>query len=171
MSRRYARLQSLPQKEVDFINTLSGPNLHKRASALYSAGWTLASIGDALTPTRTRSTIKSWVDRYPSPDPRSLDVDVPIPRLRTPDGGYQRLTPKSPGVPSQTADRLLQLAPQARLYRHRMPSSHPCAQANEEMNQIVQDLRDADVSIADIARAANVTHRAITRRLQALQSK
>lgn len=171
MSRRYARLQSLPQKEVDFINTLSGPNLHKRASALYSAGWTLASIGDSLTPTRTRSTIKSWVDRYPSPDPRSLDVDVPIPRLRTPDGGYQRLTPKSPGVPSQTADRLLQLAPQARLYRHRMPSSHPCAQANEEMNQIVQALRDADVSIADIARAANVTHRAITRRLQALQSK
>ncbi len=171
MSRRYARLQSLPQKEVDFINTLSGPNLHKRASALYSAGWTLASIGDALTPTRTRSTIKSWVDRYPSPDPRSLDVDVPIPRLRTPDGGYQRLTPKSPGVPPHVADRLLQLAPQARLYRHRMPSSHPCAQANQEMNRLVLELRDNDVSIADIARAANVTHRAITRRLQALQDK
>jgi hypothetical protein len=168
MSRRYARLQSLPQKEVDFINTLSGPNLHKRASALYSAGWTLASIGDALTPTRTRSTIKSWVDRYPSPDPRSLDVDVPIPRLRTPDGGYQRLTPKSPGVPQEAADRLKYVAPLARLYRHRMPSSHPCSQANHEMNELVTSLRDADVSIADIARAANVTHRAIARRLQAL---
>ena len=168
MSRRYARLQSLPQKEVDFINTLSGPNLHKRASALYSAGWTLASIGDALTPTRTRSTIKSWVDRYPSPNPRSLDVDIPIPRLRTPDGGYQRLTPKSPGVPDFIANRLKEVAPLARLYRHRMPASHPSAQANQEMNEIVLSLRDHNVSIADIARAANVTHRAITRRLQAL---
>jgi hypothetical protein len=50
-----------------------------------------------------------------------------------------------------------------------MPSGHPYAQANEEMNQIVLDLRANDVSIADIARAAKVTHRAIARRLQTLQ--
>lgn len=169
MARRSARLQSLPDKEVAFINSLSGTNLHKRSSALYHAGWTLASIGDALEPTRTRSTIKSWVDRYPNPDPRSLDVDIPIPRLRTPEGGYQRLTPPSPGVPPTTSERLQQLAPQARLFRHRMPAGHPYAKANEEMNQIVLELRANDVSIADIARAAQVTHRAIARRLQTLQ--
>jgi hypothetical protein len=38
-------------------------------------------------------------------------------------------------------------------------------QANEEMDQIVHSLRANNVSIADIARAANVTHRAIARRL------
>jgi len=169
MSRRYARLQSIPEKETVFINSLSGINLHKRASALYHAGWTLQSIGDALSPTRTRSTIKSWVDRYPNPSVKDLtDVDVPIPRLRTPEGGYQRLTPVSPGVPPHTEERLAQLAPQARLFRHRMPAGHPYAKANEEMNQLVLELRDNDVSIADIARAANVTHRAIARRIQAL---
>ena len=169
MARRSARLQSLPDKEVTFINSLSGPNLHKRASALYCAGWTLASIGDALEPTRTRSTIKSWVDRYPNPNPKLLDVDIPIPRLRTPEGGYQRLTPPSPGVPLSTQERLQQLAPQARLFRHRMPAGHPYAQANQEMNELVLQLRANDVSIADIARAAQVTHRAIARRLQTLQ--
>jgi biotin operon repressor len=50
-----------------------------------------------------------------------------------------------------------------------MPSGHPYAQANDEMNNIVTQLRDNDVSIADIARAANVTHRAIARRVQALR--
>jgi hypothetical protein len=52
-----------------------------------------------------------------------------------------------------------------------MPSGHPYAQANEEMNRVVLSLKAQDVSIADIARAAQVTHRAIARRLQALQEK
>jgi aminopeptidase-like protein len=50
-----------------------------------------------------------------------------------------------------------------------MPAGHPYAKANEEMNTLVLELRDNDVSIADIARAAQVTHRAIARRLQTLQ--
>jgi predicted DNA-binding protein YlxM (UPF0122 family) len=49
-----------------------------------------------------------------------------------------------------------------------MPAGHPYAQANQEMDNIVSELRANDVSIADIARAANVTHRAIARRIQAL---
>ena len=172
MSRRYARLQSLPQEEVDVLNSLTGPTLHKRASALYLSGWTLASIGNALTPPRTRSTIKSWVDRYPSPD---VDVPtptpIPTPTYRTHPEGYQRLTPKSPGVPDYIGRRLQEIAPKARLYRHRMPSGHPYALANEEMNELVLALRAHNVSIADIARAANVTHRAIARRIQALAYK
>jgi IS30 family transposase len=47
-----------------------------------------------------------------------------------------------------------------------MSSSTAAAQANQEMDEIVRSLRDHHVSIADIARAANVTHRAISRRLQ-----
>lgn len=167
MSRRSARLQSIPKKEADFLNSLSGPNLHKRVSTLFHAGWTLQSIGEALTPPKGRSTIKSWVDRYPQRDLLlyPLDVDVPIPRLRTPDGGYQRLTPVSPGVPSDVADVLKNIAPIAKNYRARMSSVTAEYQANQEMDRIVRELRDNDVSIADIARAANVTHRAIARRL------
>jgi uncharacterized protein YukE len=47
-----------------------------------------------------------------------------------------------------------------------MSSNHPYAKANQEMNEIVRSLKDHDVSIADIARAANVTHRAIAKRLE-----
>ena len=167
MSRRSARLQSIPKKEADFLNSLSGPNLHKRVSTLFHAGWTLASIGEALTPPKGRSTIKSWVDRYPQRDLLlyPLDVDVPIPRLRTPDGGYQRLTPVSPGVPSDIADVLKEIAPIAKNYRARMSSVTKEYQANEEMDRITRELKANDVSIADIARAAGVTHRAIARRL------
>ena len=75
------------------------------------------------------------------------------------------MTPVSPGVPEDTAFLLSQLAPLAKNYRSGMAPSHPASRANEEMDQIVQDLRANDVSIADIARAASVTHRAIARRL------
>lgn len=169
MSRRSARLQSIPKKEADFLNSLTGPNLHKRVASLFHAGWTLASIGEALDPPKGRSTIKSWVDRYPQRDLLlTLDVssDVPIPRLRTPDGGYQRLTPVSPGVPSDVADVLKNIAPIAKNYRARMSSVTAEYRANQEMDRIVRELRDNDVSIADIARAAGVTHRAISRRLK-----
>ena len=167
MSRRSARLQSIPKKEAEFLNSLSGTNLHKRVAQLFHAGWTLQSIGEALTPPKGRSTIKSWADRYSQRDLLLLDVssDVPIPRLRTPDGGYQRKTPVSPGVPPEIADVLKEIAPIAKNYRARMSSVTKEYQANEEMDQIVHSLRAKDVSIADIARAAGVTHRAIARRL------
>lgn len=167
MSRRSARLQSIPKKEADFLNSLTGSNLHRRVSTLFHAGWTLQSIGEALTPPKGRSTIKSWVDRYSQRDLLlyPLDVDVPIPRLRTPDGGYQRKTPVSPGVPSDIADVLKEIAPIAKNYRARMSSATKEYQANEEMDRITRELKANDVSIADIARAAGVTHRAIARRL------
>jgi AcrR family transcriptional regulator len=47
-----------------------------------------------------------------------------------------------------------------------MSTSSPEAIANALFTQIVKDLRANDVSIADIARAAGVTHRAISRRLK-----
>lgn len=165
MTRRSARGQSLPQKEVLFLRSLSGERLHIRAKQLYKVGWTLNSIGEALDPPKGRSTVKAWIDRLDQVHPYSFDVPIDFPRLRTPEGGYQRLTPKSPGVPKDTESRLREIAPLAQHYRSGMSTSNPAAQANEEMDQIVLDLRANDVSIADIARAANVTHRAIARRL------
>jgi IS30 family transposase len=46
-----------------------------------------------------------------------------------------------------------------------MGPTHPATLANEEFQQLVTQLHSSDVSIADIARAANVTHRAISRRV------
>jgi DNA-binding transcriptional ArsR family regulator len=46
-----------------------------------------------------------------------------------------------------------------------MGATHPATLANEEFDLLLRKLRDVDVSIADLARAANVTHRAISRRL------
>jgi hypothetical protein len=165
MSRRSARGQSLSKKESLLLRSLSGERLHIRAKQLYQAGWTLQAIGEALDPPKGRSTIKSWIDRLDQVSPHSLGSYVDLPRLRTPEGGYQRLTPKSPGVPNDIADRLRDIAPLAKNYRSGMPASHPASLANEEMDQLTRELKDNDVSIADIARAANVTHRAIARRL------
>lgn len=165
MARRSARGQHLPLKEAEFLNTLSGERLHIRVAQLYSVGWTYQCIGDALTPARPRSTIKSWVDRLDMVSPHSIDVPIDFPRLRTPEGGYQRLTPKSPGVPTDVARQLETLAPLAKTYRSGMGPTHPATLANEWFDDTIRELRAIDVSIADIARAANVTHRAISRRL------
>lgn len=165
MTRRSARGQSLPNKEVLFLRSLSGERLHIRSKQLFTVGWTLNSIGEALDPPKGRSTVKSWIDRLDLVSPHSFDVPIDFPRLRTPEGGYQRLTPVSPGVPYDTAERLRQIAPLAKTYRSGMSTSNPASMANEEMDQLTLELKANDVSIADIARAANVTHRAIARRL------
>jgi hypothetical protein len=171
MSRRSARGQSLPKSEVEFLRTLSKKNLKIRVHQLYQAGWTYKSIGDVLDPPRPRSTIKSWVDSISSSTAADGAVDAPpvnFPRLRTPEGGYQRKTPKSPGVSEADADRLSTLARSARLYRHGMGASHPASIANDEFDALLRSLRDSNVSIADLARASEVTHRAISRRLRRL---
>jgi len=165
MSRRSARGQSIPKTEALFLHSLSGERLHIRAKQLYQVGWTLNAIGEALDPPKGRSTVKAWIDRLDQVSPHNVDVPIDFPRLRTPEGGYQRLTPKSPGVPKDIADRLRDIAPLAKNYRSGMAVSHPASLANEEMDQLTRELKDNDVSIADIARAANVTHRAIARRL------
>jgi AcrR family transcriptional regulator len=46
-----------------------------------------------------------------------------------------------------------------------MSQSSLPAQCNEELSRLTLELYSADVSIADIARAAQVTHRAIYKRL------
>jgi len=166
MSRRPARNQPIPLSESNLLASLDYDHAVLRTKQLFDAGWTLQAIGDAFTPPKGRSSVKAWVDR-PSPPP-SIHVDVPIPSptYQTPRNGYQRKTPKSPGVPSDVQANLRVLAPVARGYRARMPAGHPIARANTEFDAVIKDLHDHYVSVADIARAAQVTHRAIARRLQ-----
>jgi hypothetical protein len=82
-----------------------------------------------------------------------------------PPKGYQPKKPKSPGIPKETQERLRYLAPLARYYRSGMASTSLNGSANEEMNEIVLDLYNKNVKIAEIAKAAGVTNRAIARRL------
>ena len=67
------------------------------------------------------------------------------------------------GAFSDTAQQLKDLSYKAQRYRSGMASNTPEAIANALFTQIAKDLRANDVSIADIARAAGVTHRAISR--------
>jgi predicted DNA-binding protein YlxM (UPF0122 family) len=46
-----------------------------------------------------------------------------------------------------------------------MASTSLSGQANEEFNELIHSLYEKDVKIAEIAQAANVTNRAIARRL------
>jgi hypothetical protein len=163
MSRRPARNQKLPQTETLFLNSLDYDHKVLRVQQLFRGGWTLSAIGSALYPPKGRSSVKAWVDR-PSPNV-TVDVPIPDPTLKTSANGYQRKTPKSPGVPPITAEELRRLAPLARRFRSGMASSSPESVANSLFTQMAKDLRANNVSIADIARAAGVTHRAISRRL------
>lgn len=168
MTRRLARDLLLPQSEVDLLRKLDRRQLLTRVHQLYHEGWTLSAIGAAFTPAKGRSTVKAWVDQNHKSDP--VDVPIPSPTHKTPKNGYQRLTPKSPGVPPLIAEELRRLAPIAQQYRARTSSSSQPAIANALMNQIVRDLRANNVSIADIARAAGVTHRAIAKRAAKIYS-
>lgn len=164
MSRRPARNQKLPPMEVMFLKSLDYDHTVFRVQQLYQKGWTLAAIGSAFTPPKGRSSIKAWADR-PTPPNVAIDVPIPDPNYKTPRNGYVRKTPVSPGITPGDSWDLEHYAPLARRYRSGMASTSPEAIANAKMDDLVRRLRDADVTIAEIARAAGVTHRAISRRL------
>lgn len=163
--RRPAREQSLPADEVDvLINKCANKSQRNcRARQLFESGWTLKSIGDAYTPPVRRSTVKYWVEHGDLK--HRLQIAVPSPYYKTPKGGYQRLKPQSPGLTPAEEGRLAQLAPIARQYRSGMPSTSLYAVSNDEFNSLIQELSDKNVTTAEIARASNVTFRAIARRL------
>ena len=164
MSRRPARNQKLPPSEIQLFKTLDYNHTVVRVKALFAAGWTLASIGAAFYPSKGRSSVKAWVDR-PTPPNVVVDVPIPDPNYKTPKNGYVRKTPVSPGISPGDAWDLQHHAAVAKRYRSGMASTSREAIANAAMDKLVRQLKDADVTIAEIARAAGVTHRAISRRL------
>jgi hypothetical protein len=163
MTRRSARSQSLPRGEAELLRTLTGAALWTRASQLYHAGWTLQSVGDALEPPRSRTTVRAWVTRPHAPAP--LDRPVPRPRLRTPEGGYVSRRPVSPGIDAATRARIAELAPVARRYRSRTASDSAFAVANRALTDLCRELHYEHVSVTELAAAAGVTYRAMARRL------
>jgi len=162
--RRPARDEGLPSAEKAILLSLTTKNERNcRARQLFEAGWTLRSIGEAYTPPVRRSTVKYWVENgdfsYVLQQKPVQAPDEPAPT------GYQRKTPVSPGISSADETRLSYLAPLARQYRSGMSSTSLQSQANQEFNELIRQLDSADVTTAEIARASNVTFRAIARRL------
>lgn len=163
MSRRSARGQQLPPHEVELLNTLQGEQRIDRVAALYNAGWSLQTIGDSLLPKHPRSTVRTWVQRAMGLN--TIDAPIPTPKLKTPEGGYQKVRPESPGIPQDDLEQIRYLAPLARTYRSRMSSTSAYAVANQRLTDTCKRLHNKNVSVRELAEAAGVTYRAMYKRL------
>lgn len=169
MDRRPARNQPIPPEEAEYLNSLDPDALIQRANELYQSGWTLAAIGEALNPPRSRSTVRSWVLRYQIPEngkDRKTPPPTPSPTYATHPDGYQSRRPKSPGILPDELELIKELAPIARTYRARMANSSAAAVANDRLTGICIRLYNSGVSIRELANAAGVTYRAMVKRLK-----
>jgi len=159
--RRPAYRQPLPRHEAELLNTLFDEELYTRVRSLFSAGWTLQSIGDAFSPPRTRSTVRYWATRRHSPS--VLPVELPTPRYKP--RGYVSRRPKSPGIPDDVRARIASLSGLARRYRSKMNPLSREALANEELTSLCLSLYESKVPVRELAEASGVTYRAMARRL------
>ena len=168
MSRKSARGQKLPPQEVELLNSLSIDALIVRVNALYSAGWPLQAIGEALSPKRPRSTIRSWVVRAAETKNLAL-VDAPIvptPRQRAATSKPQKSNSDTPEISADALYEIRTLAPLARGYRSRMASTSAAAVANSRLTDICLKLHKDGVGITELAHAAGVTYRAMYKRIK-----
>lgn len=170
MSRRAARGQKLPPQEVEYLNGLPKEVVIYRVTMLFDAGWSLDSIGESFQRKRPRSTIRSWVLRAREnwdSDACLVFVDnpVPVPKLKTQEGGYQKVRPSSPGIKPDALEQIHYLAPLARTYRSRMSSTSAAAVANERLTNMCKELHNNNVPIKELAEAAGVTYRAMYKRI------
>jgi len=161
--RRFARKQPLPISEISLLSSLTEDSLYTRIRDLYNEGWTLQAIGNAFSPPRPRSTVRSWVVREHNYSP--LLAPVVKPKIKIQPKGYVPRKPKSPGIPIDQLARIKELSPLARRYRSGMLDNSPAAIANAELGQICLDLYAKNVTVRELAAAAVVTYRAMARRL------
>ena len=170
----------LPDDEVKVLVSCSGDVLRARVRALREAGWTLAAIADAWTPPKQRSSIralsqqptKSPLPIVPSPPSSSSSTshlaaaEKSRSSTRTRHSRARRFyNPSSPKISNDDAKRIARLAPLARRYRARANPTGSYAQANEELTQLCISLYRAGASVIELAAAANVTYRAMARRI------
>jgi hypothetical protein len=167
MPRRSARGQKLPPQEVELLNSIAMDALIVRVNDLYQAGWSLQSIGEALSPQRPRTTIRSWVLKAPTQPTNGEIVDAPIPspRIRTDQDGYQKKR-VSPGIPQGVYEDIQRLAPLARTFRSRMATTSAPSVANGRLTELCKELNAKGVSVKELAEAAGVTYRAMYKRIK-----
>lgn len=162
-ARRAAREQALPDEEAQLLNSLMPPALYVYCKELYEAGWTLRSIGEALNPKRSRSTIRSWVLKETPPMPPVAPTPA-SPELKTP-AVYEPKRPASPGIPPALYAQISADAPIARKFRSGMSPLHKAALANQRLTDTCVLLFESGVPIQELADAAGVTYKAMARRV------
>lgn len=167
----------LPQEERDFLSALAAdadPDAVKiRLRTLFSAGWSLTTLGEALTPPRPRATVHYWIRTAPAHDPSHAAASTPTPTPSYPSSTLiSELVPDSasvrsisPSVPEQFVTLLPRLALEARRYRARMSPNSRFAVANRQFTEICKELHSLGVPSQKIADAAGVSYRAIARRV------
>ena len=168
MSRKAARGQKLPPQEVEYLNSLTLDALIVRVNALYSVGWPLQAIGEALSPKRPRTTIRSWVVRAAETSQVNL-IDAPIvptPRQREATSGPKKASSEIPEISADALYEIKVLAPLARGYRSRMASTSAAAVANSRLTDICMKLHNDGVGVTELAKAAGVTYRAMYKRIK-----
>jgi hypothetical protein len=173
MKRRYARNQSLPSHIVHHLQILEfqekdSIRVKSAMKSLFEEGWTLRAIGAAFLPKYTASKVYRLIQSIEPIDEALLkDSNLrPTPKYKTlADGKYPSSTPKSPGIDVPTQNQLRQLASLAKEYRSGMASTSPQSIANSQLDQLVMKLYKNHVKIAEIAKACEVTHRAVSKRI------
>jgi len=155
----------LPPEEVELLNSITLDALTIRARDLYVAGWSLQSIGDALIPPRRKTTVRSWVLRAAgaSYSPQEV-IDAPTP-IPAPKLSKTRSKASSTISPDDLA-QIQQLSPLAQQFRSGMAPSSAPATANARLSTLVKALYDQGISLKDLAASANVTYRAMYKRVQ-----
>jgi hypothetical protein len=171
----------LPSEEVEVLVRCSGDVLRARVQALREAGWTLASIADAWTPPKQRSSIrllattptKTPLPIVSSPPSDSDSSSLTAAERKNPTTTAARrhrrarrfYTEESPKIPKDDARTLKRLAPLARRYRARANPNGAYAVANTELTGLCIVLYRNGVSVQELAATAGVTYRAMARRL------
>ena len=160
--RKAARGQDLPPGEVAYVSSLKGTHLKSRCYLLFQQGWPATAIARAVNV--SPSTVRNWVASGPHTPTTPLPFGTPA--LPTPT--YSEYVPKKPANPGITlidAAAIEVLAPLARRYRSTFQPSHPAAQANAELTRICVSLYQSGVPLAQIASVAQVSYRAMHRRV------
>lgn len=159
----------LPPHEVELLNSITLDALTIRVRDLYVAGWSLQAIGDALIPPRRKTTIRSWVLKAAgaSYSPQEvIDAPTPIPPLKAPKGRSKPSSDKSPSISPEDLEQIQQLSPLAQQFRSGMAPSSAPAIANARLSTLVKALYRDGISLKDLSLAANVTYRAMYKRVQ-----
>lgn len=169
----------LPQDERVFLEVLAAHTdpdaLKLRLVMLFSAGWSLTTLGEALNPPRPRATVHYWIRTTPTSalaNPEHPVVARPVPFPTYPSStAISSLAPSasirsiSPSVPEQFVTLLPRLALEARRYRARMSPSSRFAVANRQFTEICKELHALGVPSQKIADISGVSYRAIARRV------
>lgn len=165
----------LPEVEVRLLVGCSGDALRARVRALREAGWTLAAIAEAWDPPKQRSSIRA-LSQQPTKSPLPLVSSPPSSSAHLGAAEKSRSTtrhsrarrfynPSAPKISKDDAKTISQLAPLARRYRARANPTGSYAQANEQLTQLCISLYRSGASVLELAEAANVTYRAMARRI------